>query len=382
MAVIEERKGRNGEPVYRVKIRVKGRPQESQTFEKKKDAKEWAQIREGELRKEAALGVAAFASRSLGQLIDRYIRDELPKREIDQNKVRMHLEWWKSELGDVQVRDLTVSRLSAARDKLLRTPNQRNAHAPNRTECGLKSPATVVRYMASLSHALTVAEKEWEWLASNPMHKVKRPKLPTPNARFLSDDECARLLEACRSSSCDFLYAIVVLALSTGARYSEIMHLRWRDIDLDRGVARVEKTKNNEKRALPLTHKALEVMTELHRRTDPDKRDYVFPRRDGLAPKNIRKSWEAALRAAEIENFRFHDLRHTAASYLAMNGATLAEIAEVLGHKTLQMVKRYAHLSDQHTAAVVERMNRAIFKEPANDNDEVIQETDAKEATD
>jgi len=160
------------------------------------------------------------------------------------------------------------------------------------------------------------------------------------------------------------------------------MHLRWRDIDLDRGVARVEKTKNNEKRALPLTHKALEVMTELHRRTDPDKRDYVFPRRDGLAPKNIRKSWEAALRAAEIENFRFHDLRHTAASYLAMNGATLAEIAEVLGHKTLQMVKRYAHLSDQHTAAVVERMNRAIFKEPANDNDEVIQETDAKEATD
>ena len=97
---------------------------------------------------------------------------------------------------------------------------------------------------------------------------------------------------------------------------------------------------------------------------------------------DIRKHWYDAVEAAGIEDFRFHDLRHSAASYLAMNGATLAEIAEVLGHKTLQMVKRYAHLSDQHTAAVVERMNKAIFNDPANDNDEIIQETDAKEAAD
>ena len=75
----------------------------------------------------------------------------------------------------------------------------------------------------------------------------------------------------------------------------------------------------------------------------------------------FRKPWETALRRASIENFRFHDLRHTAASYLAMNGATLAEIAEILGHKTFDMVKRYAHLSEQHTAGVVERMNRSIF---------------------
>ena len=87
-----------------------------------------------------------------------------------------------------------------------------------------------------------------------------------------------------------------------------------------------------------------------------------------MAPMEIRKHWDSALRNADINDFRFHDLRHTAASYLAMNGATLAEIAEVLGHKTLQMVKRYAHLSDQHVAGVVERMNKAIFKEPANDN--------------
>lgn len=96
--------------------------------------------------------------------------------------------------------------------------------------------------------------------------------------------------------------------------------------------------------------------------------ELVFPRLDGKKPVFIENDWNKALTEAGIEDFRFHDLRHTAASYLAMNGATLAEIAEVLGHKTLQMVKRYAHMSEQHTMGVVERMNRAIFSPPANDN--------------
>jgi integrase len=78
-------------------------------------------------------------------------------------------------------------------------------------------------------------------------------------------------------------------------------------------------------------------------------------------PIDLRTPWKGALAAAEIEDFRFHDTRHSAASYLAMNGASLAEIAEVLGHKTLQMVKRYAHLSEVHTAGVVARMNESIF---------------------
>ena len=89
--------------------------------------------------------------------------------------------------------------------------------------------------------------------------------------------------------------------------------------------------------------------------------DLVFPGRDGTSPIDIRSPWRTAVRKAEIENFRFHDLRHSTASYLAMNGASIAEIADVLGHKTLQMVKRYAHLSEQHTAGVVASMNAKIF---------------------
>jgi len=90
--------------------------------------------------------------------------------------------------------------------------------------------------------------------------------------------------------------------------------------------------------------------------------DYIFPSVNGKnKPKNIETIWRKALKQAKVDNFRFHDLRHSAASYLAMNGASLAEIAEVLGHKTLAMVKRYAHLSEAHTASVVEKMNKKVF---------------------
>ena len=89
--------------------------------------------------------------------------------------------------------------------------------------------------------------------------------------------------------------------------------------------------------------------------------DLVFYGRDKAQPVDLKKPWETALRKADIEDFRFHDLRHTAASYLAMNGATTVEIAAVLGHKTLQMVKRYSHLANSHTASVVASMNHKIF---------------------
>jgi integrase len=157
-----------------------------------------------------------------------------------------------------------------------------------------------------------------------------------------------------------------VLALSTGARAQEILGLRWGQIDFARKVALLdnpEEIKNSERRALPLAGHALELLKERAkvRRIDSD---LVFPGRiNPHKPLDLRSPFETALRRAGIKDFRWHDLRHSAASYLAMNGASLAEIAEVLGHKTLSMVARYSHLSEAHTAGVVERMNRRIFGE-------------------
>jgi integrase len=155
---------------------------------------------------------------------------------------------------------------------------------------------------------------------------------------------------------------VVVLALSTGMRQGEIMGLTWDVVDLNRGRAILHETKNGERRAVAIAGHALDLLKELGkvRRIDTA---LLFPAK-GITPKkpmDLRTPWEAAVKKAELADFHFHDLRHSAASYLAMNGASLAEIAEVLGHKTLQMVKRYAHLSEGHTARVVESMNSKIF---------------------
>jgi integrase len=144
----------------------------------------------------------------------------------------------------------------------------------------------------------------------------------------------------------------------------ELLSLRWRDVDVQRQVITLHQTKNGERRVLPLTGHAWDLLQYhvLHRRTDTD---LLFPRlRELHKPMCIREAWESTVKRAGIADFRFHDLRHSYASYLAMHGASLAEIAEVLGHKTLQMTKRYTHLSEAHTrGVVVERMNRAVFGE-------------------
>ena len=160
-------------------------------------------------------------------------------------------------------------------------------------------------------------------------------------------------MEECRASRSLWITPVVVIALETGMRLGEIVSLKWSEVDLVTQVARLTDTKIGTGRDVPLSSRAARTLEALPRSLD----GRVFP--IGVAA--VKSSFHAAAKRAELDDFRFHDLRHSAASYLAMNGASLAEIADVLGHKTLQMVKRYAHLSEQHTAGVVARMNERIF---------------------
>jgi integrase len=151
------------------------------------------------------------------------------------------------------------------------------------------------------------------------------------------------------------------MALSTGMRYSEQMNLTWKDVDLHAGYAIAHHTKNQERRRIPLAGYALDLL-KAHAKVRRLDSKLVFPyRHDPCKPMLLRFYFDKALSDAGIADFRWHDLRHCTASYLAMNGATLAEIAEVLGHKTLAMVKRYSHLSDGHVSSVVSSMNDKLF---------------------
>ncbi len=344
MATIVVRDGPRGRR-YQVRIRLYEQTR-SATFPTKRQAQQWAATTEGAIFDERYLDLPDASRYTLGDLIERYRRDVLPKKSpgTARNDAQ-YLAWWSDRLGDVRLHALKPVHVAANRDRLALA----------------RQPATVNRYLAILSHAFSVAITEWDWLSANPLQRVKRLPEPRGRVRFLSDVERRRLLEVCTTSAQPLLLPVVVLALSTGARKMELLGLTWRDVDLRRGQLILEETKNRERRAVPLTGRALAMMQELARVRRIDTA-LCFPRRDGRMPIDLRYAWAQALAAAQIADFRFHDLRHSAASYLAMNGASLVEIAEVLGHQTLQMVKRYAHLSEAHTTRIVATMNAAIFE--------------------
>lgn len=368
MANIQERVTQDGKKVYRVQVRLKGFPAETATFPRLTDARKWAQSTEAAMREGRYFKTSEAKRHTLGDAIDRYLETVLPqKSKSSQYSQTIQLGWWKRKLGDYALADVTPAVIAEARDDL--------AGGITRFKQP-RSNSTVRRYLAALSHVLTVAVREWGWLPSNPMQAVQKPKEPRGRVRFLSDEERRSLLQACRESRNKALYDVVVLALSTGMRRNEIMNLTWDAVDLDRGTITIEDTKNGERRMAPLAGHALARMRERSRLRRLDTR-LVFPApmAPHKAPKpiDIESAWQHALKRAGLAKdekedespkdvFRFHDLRHSAASYMLMNGATLGELAEILGHKTLQMVKRYSHISESHASALVARMNAAIFE--------------------
>lgn len=324
MATITLRTASDGAKSYRVEVRLKGHPPQRATFNRLTDARRWAQATEAAIREGRHFKTSEAKRRTLAELVDRYVREVCPHKKDGAHQARQ-LAWWKDQIGDYALADVTPALIAETRDHLaVRITARKNP----------TSPATVVRYLAALSHAFSVATKEWGWIEDNPCRKVTKPKEPRGRVRFLDDGERERLLEACQKSASPDLYPAVVLALSTGARQQEVLGLRWPQVDLARKVAILHETKNGERRVLPLAGPALELLRARAkvRRLDTD---LVFPGRTRPPkPVDLRTPFETALKVAAIEDFRWHDLRHTAASYLAMNGASLAEIAEILGHKT------------------------------------------------
>lgn len=351
MASIFERKDQDGKTRYRVQIRLKGHSPQGETFERKTDAKLWAQQTEAAIREGRHFKTVEAKKHTLGELVDRYIRETLPKKPKSERKQKAQLLWWKQEIGHSLLADVTPALLAEKRDKL----------GLGKTRSGnLRAPATITRYLAALSHALSVASREWAWIEDSPMRKVSKPLEPRGRVRFLSEQERKSLLDACKKSSVPFLYIAVILSLSVGLRKSELMNLQWSDVDLERGRIVLQETKNGDRRMVPVAGLALQLLRELDRRRRIDT-TLLFPGKTPKKPIDLRLGWERALKETGITNFRWHDMRHSCASYLAMNGASLTEIAEILGHRTITMTKRYSHLSESHTAGVVASMNEKIF---------------------
>lgn len=360
---------------YRAQVRVKGRPSESATFPNKREAEAWAGSIETAIREGKHFPHAAARRTSFDALAKDYTETVLAEFDETQRDTRTkQLAWWAKQFAGLTVAEVTADRISKARDALAAETFIRGKPHKNKKTGEVvppkeykRTPATVNRYIAALSHAMSFAVKERRLIDRNPVGDIPRKKEPRGRTRFLSDTERKALLTACSKSEWRALHALVLLAITTGARRGELINLQWSDVDLKTGRALVRESKNDEPRTLPLAGKALEAVRELKLQNSA-RSAYVFPSPVVVLDPETGKPqldgpyeyfdahWHAALEAAGIEDFHFHDLRHTTASMLAAQGCSLLEIADVLGHKTLAMVKRYSHLVVDHKAKVIERM--------------------------
>lgn len=352
MGSIQRRKTKEGTFYFTAKIRRRGHPHLFATFARKTDAKAWVDQEETKIRQGIHLDYNESKRHTLCEAIDRFLSecDYPPSRAT-------HLTRWKESLGYLLLSAVNKSRI-----------NETTSSWKERYGIG---PATINRHLDSLS-ILFKSAGNWEWTQSNPVREATRHREPPGRVRYLSDEERERLLSACQNSIYPHLHLIVVLALSTGMRREELLGLRWSQINLSESYLILTKTKNKKPHRVAILGLALELLKS-HAKLRQIDTDLLFP---GERPSStvsrspsprhqrhfdIRKSWERALRDANITDFRFHDLRHSCASYLAMNKATLLEIADVLGHSSIDVTTRYAHLAETHVDAVVGDMNKKIF---------------------
>jgi integrase len=277
--------------------------------------------------------------KTFGQVADEYLEFKQAKGKKTLEDDRRHLTRWRAALGAETPITAITGQQVAAYDR---------ARAVETSKLGRTiTPASVNRELAVLRHLLRLAE-EWGYIPKAP--RVRMGREPQGRLRYLEEPEAVRLLDACNATEeghpeklkHPYLGAIVTIALHTGMRRGEILGLTWERVDFARGVLKLELTKSGRRREVPMNQPVYAALTAL---PGPKTEGYVFRKGDGAAWGSIRTAFATACTEAKLDDFRFHDLRHTCASWLVMRGRSLKEVQEILGHQTFAMTLRYAHLS-------------------------------------
>lgn len=288
------------------------------------------------------------------ELIDRY----MAQYEGADCTRAQRLAAWSAMLGDFTLEQVDGDVVHAGRTELATQPplvfmglDHRGARIFKRKAGGRrKTPSTLNRYMVALSAVFTwaiearLSPKGW----ANPCRGIKRLEEPDGRVRFLDAGERERLFEQCRASEYPRLYALVLTAMLTGARRGELLALRWRDVDLEAGIANLGRTKNGDRRTLVLLPQVVQALQPF--KGDRDRYVFGSVRSRYQEPACIDSAFRDAIARAKVKDFHFHDLRHCCASYMAQAGHPLNVIADVLGHRKLDMTRRYAHLTTQTKA--------------------------------
>jgi len=210
------------------------------------------------------------------------------------------------------------------------------------------APATVNHELMTLSRVCGLA-RQAKLIRRNPCRKVKLLQLDNERKRYLSKEEEVRLMETLQGKT--WLKRIVVFALHTGMRRGEIVNLKWSDVDLKENILRVQKSKSGRSRVIPVNQPARNVLLDILLERE-EKTEKIFL----VSGNSITSAFMEARIKAGLTDFRFHDLRHTFASRLAMHGQDIITLAELLGHADINMTKRYTHASDESKRKAVEML--------------------------
>ncbi|UTW59526.1 site-specific integrase [Kordiimonas sp. SCSIO 12603] len=408
-----------GDLRYRAEVRVKGAKPISKAFRRLSDAKEWAKEQE-DASKRLSAGLHDNKHYTLAEAIDRYCVERLP---LLRNKTtNPALNWWRKELGSRYIHTIRRSEVIDKRSKLQLQPIYRvcrktGAHITLYKPDGsirLRLPKTVQAYVDELNTLFNIAMDEWEWIENNPLRRIKKLKANNERVRFLSDHyhmwpghsesihwdeltdlekqdakikfprayELPRLLDAAKSQKDrklirryhpEWTYQLLTIQLGTGLRLGEATHLVWEENDLiehpivvvDMKEQRLilKSTKSDTSpRVKPLAGKALEELIDLYenRRFDTP---LVFPNSSGKKPLRFDSRIRIAIDEAGLEDFRWHDLRHTTASYLGLLGANQREIQEALHHRSIKSSERYQHVSNDHLRGLFDKFSRIVQEE-------------------
>ena len=336
MANIQKRRGKRG-TTYRVEFMHEGK-RISKSFKTRKEADKFNSNLT--LNNDFADG---FTNAILSQMtLSEAVIEFLSKYTKKDQSIISRLNFWSESIGE-----LTLNKVTRKQVK-----NQLN-----QLEKDGKAPATINRFKSNLSSLFSYINDEYD-LKHNPCTEIKQKTENNESIRFLSEDELARLLVAAKNSSWRKMYLLILMAVTTGARRGELLSLTWPDIDFNKCEASIQDSKNGEPRVLPLTSAVINELL-IFRQIGTN---YIFHHPTYVKNyfRNFDYYWIKVVNESVVKDFRFHDLRHSCASFLAKNGATLLEIADVLGHKSISMTKRYSHLCTEHKASLINKVMKGV----------------------
>jgi integrase len=345
MATIRKRSNKKGGNSWQIDYYTPEGKRKMKCFSKKADAEAYlgkvlAAKKEG--RYHDVFDVKLETHTTFNELADRYVENYQHQRSFSSLKGYL-IRGFREVFGDKQLGQITFLDLETYRNRSKATPTRWGK---------VKADTTVNREMVVLGHILNKAV-EWGMLEASPSQKGQRLMFKENNQRlrFLSNDEIDKLLAACSLH----LRPVVEVALHTGMRRGELLSLKWEQIH--HGQIYLTKTKTDKARQIPINNRLADLLREL-RQKNHLKSPYVFCFPNGDRVRHIKNGFLGACRRAGLEDFHFHDLRHTFASHLVMNGVGLKAVQELLGHADIKTTMRYAHLSQEHLREAVSVLNK------------------------